>query len=64
MLEWLREKSMLEWLREKSMLEFIGLIAVLVLAFYVLGAAFLIALSLWPLWIILYLFYIYRKNRA
>jgi hypothetical protein len=55
---------MLEWLREKSMLEFIGLIAVLVLAFYVLGAAFLIALSLWPLWIILYLFYIYRKNRA
>jgi hypothetical protein len=57
-------KSMLEWLREKSMLEFIGLIAVLVLAFYVLGAAFLIALSLWPLWIILYLFYIYRKNRA
>jgi hypothetical protein len=45
-------------------LELIGLLTVLVIAFYVLGAMFLIALSLWPLWIILYLFYIYRKNRA
>jgi hypothetical protein len=47
-----------------SVLELIGLLTVLVIAFYVLGAMFLIALSLWPLWIILYLFYIYRKNRA
>jgi hypothetical protein len=47
-----------------SVLELIAAVVVLVVGFYVLGAMFLIALSLWPLWIILYLFYIFRKNRA
>jgi hypothetical protein len=47
-----------------SVLELIGLLVALVVGFYVLGAMFLIALSLWPLWIILYLFYIFRKKRA
>ena len=55
---------MLEWLREKTMLELIGLIGILVVAYYVLGAAFLIALSLWPLWLILFIIYIFRKKRA
>jgi hypothetical protein len=57
-------KTMLEWLREKTMLELIGLIGILVVAYYVLGAAFLIALSLWPLWLILFIIYIFRKKRA
>jgi len=47
-----------------SLMELIAVVVILVVGFYVLGAMFLIALSLWPLWIILYLFYIFRKKRA
>jgi hypothetical protein len=62
MLEWL--KSRVQWLEGKSVLELIGLLVVLVIAFYVFGALFLFALSLWPLWLILFIIYVYRKNRA
>jgi hypothetical protein len=51
-------------IKRRSVLEIIGLLVVLVVGFYVLGAVFLVVLSLWPLWIILYLFYIFRKKRA
>ena len=62
MLEWF--KSKMQWLEGKSVLELIGLLVALVITFYVFGAVFLIALSLWPLWLILFIIYVYRKNRA
>ena len=62
MLEWF--KSRVQWLEGKSVLELIGLLVVLVITFYVFGVVFLLALSLWPLWLIPFIIYVYRKNRA